>query len=291
MFRRLLALPACLVWALLFLIPATSHGSIVDAKLASGKVATANYHEGAKNQVAVLALHGFLQTRTFPTVASIVETASIAGYTTLAPTLTLGISRRNQSLPCEAVHMHSLDEDVAEVAFWVRWLTKKGHTRIVLVGHSYGNLQVLTYMRRNPASAVKQLLLISLSDVEVKQSAGQRTALAQGLRERLAQDSKGLVGAAVGHCKNYVSPPAKLLSYLSITRDSILEALAQSTVPVEVIMGSKDDRMGPDWVEKLKTRGIAVHVVPGASHFFDNQYEFDLQEAVLRALDNGPSGR
>jgi alpha/beta superfamily hydrolase len=51
-----------------------------------------------------------------------------------------------------------------------------------------------------------------------------------------------------------------------------------------VIMGGKDDRMGPDWVDKLVSRGIAVHVIPGASHFFDNQYEFDLQEAVLQFL-------
>jgi len=55
-------------------------------------------------------------------------------------------------------------------------------------------------------------------------------------------------------------------------------------VPAEVIMGGKDDRMGSDWVEKLASRGIAVRTIPGASHFFGNQYEFDLQDAVLKAL-------
>ena len=291
MSRRLLSLRAWLVWALLFLTPLASHGSIVDARLASGAIATANYQAGTKGRPAVLVLHGFLQTRTFPTVSSIVDSAVTAGYSTLAPTLSLGISRRNQSLPCEAVHMHSLDDDAAEVAFWVRWLVKKGHTRIILVGHSYGNLQVLTYMQRKPAAAVKQLLLISLSDVEVKHSAQQRAALANDLRARLAQGSKALVGAEVGHCKKYMSPPAALLSYLSITRDDILLTLAKSPVPATVIMGAKDDRMGPDWVNRLLSRGIAVRVVPGASHFFDNQYEFDLQEAVLRALNDGPRER
>ena len=56
-------------------------------------------------------------------------------------------------------------------------------------------------------------------------------------------------------------------------------------------MGGKDDRMGADWVEKLVARGIKVRVIPGASHFFDDQYEFDLQEAVLRALSRRPPGR
>lgn len=272
------------IWILM--VSVASHGTVVDAKLPSGNVVSANYLMGKKNQPAVLVLHGFLQTRAFPTVASVVDAASTAGYTTLAPTLSLGISRRNKSLPCEAVHTHSLDEDAAEIAFWVRWLVKKGHARIVLVGHSYGNLQLLTYMGRNPAPAVKQLLLISLTDVERKQSAEQRSRLAQDMRARFKKGNKALVEVEVGHCKKYVSPPAALLSYLEVSRGTLLESLTKAPVPVEVIMGSKDDRMGDDWVDKLVARGISVRVIPGASHFFDSQYEFDLQEALLQALQS-----
>lgn len=291
MIRSLLSLLACLAGALFSLTAIAGHGEEVDARLPSGKIASANFQAGKKGQPAVLVLHGFLQTRAFPTVASVVDAASTAGYTTLAPTLTLGISRRNKSLPCEAVHMHTLDEDAAEVAFWVRWLVQKGHSRIILVGHSYGNLQLLAYMGRNPAPAVKQLLLISLTDVERKQSAQQRAGIAQDLRASLAKGSKTLVEAEIGHCKKYVSPPGPLLSYLAMSRDSILKSLAHAPVPAEVIMGAKDDRMGADWVEKLVSRGIAVRVVPEASHFFDNQYEFDLQEAVVQALQDKRPGR
>ena len=55
-------------------------------------------------------------------------------------------------------------------------------------------------------------------------------------------------------------------------------------MPAAAIMGGNDDRMGPDWVDRLVARGIAVRVIPGATHFFDNQYEFDLQDALLQAL-------
>lgn len=291
MTRSRLSLLASLAGVLLCLTPIAGHGGVVDAKLPSGKMASANFQAGKKGQPAVLVLHGFLQTRAFPTVASIVEAASTAGYTTLAPTLTLGISRRNKSLPCEAIHMHTLDEDAAEVAFWVRWLVQKGHSRIILVGHSYGSVQLLAYMGRNPAPAVKQLLMISLTDVELKQSAQQRARLAQELRDRLAKKNNALVEAEFGQCKKYVSPPAPLLSYLAMSRNSILEALAQNQVATEVIMGAKDDRMGPDWVENLVSRGIVVRVIPDASHFFDNQYEFDLQEAVLQVLRDKLPGR
>lgn len=259
-------------------------GQLVEARLPAGPVVTASFHAGSKDKPALIVLHGFLQTRTFPTVVSVMEAASTAGYASLAPSLSLGISRRNRSLPCEAIHMHSLHRDADEVAFWVRWLEKKGYSRVILVGHSYGNLQLLDYLDRRPSPSVKQVLLISLTDVERQQSARQRAEIVARLRERLARRDDSLVEAEIGHCRKYVSPPAALLSYMAISRDSILESLAKSPVPAEVIMGSKDERMGPDWVDKLVARGLVVRVIPGASHFFDNQYEFDLQEAVVQAL-------
>ena len=281
---KLLLLLAALVGLLISLPSFASYDGVVEARLPSGKIVSADVHAGKIGLPAVLVLHGFLQTRAFPTVANTIEALSTAGYTVAAPTLSLGISQRDKSLSCEAVHLHTLDDDAAEVAFWVRWLTQKGHKRIVLVGHSFGNLQLLTYLSRAPAPAVKQVLMISLTDVEVKQDAQQRARLAQDLRDRVARGNKALVQAEFGHCKKYVSPPAALLSYMTLSRRSILDSLTKSAVPVEAIMGSKDDRMGPDWLEKLASHGIAVRVIPGASHFFDNQYEFDLQEAVLQAL-------
>lgn len=277
----LLAALACLLISLPSL---AGHGSATEARLPSGKIVSADFHAGDRGKPAVLVLHGFLQTSAFPTIASMMDALATAGYTVLAPTLSLGISQRNKSLSCEAVHLHTLDDDAAEVAFWVRWLRQRGHTHIILVGHSFGNLQLLTYLGRDASPAVKQVLMISLTDVEVKQDARQRARLAQDLRNRVVRGDSALVEAEFGHCKKYVSPPAALLSYLTLSRRSILDSLANSPVPAAAIMGAEDDRMGTDWVERLVARGIAVRVIPGATHFFDNQYEFDLQEALLQAL-------
>lgn len=277
----LLTVLACL---LISLPSFAGQGSVTEARLPSGIIINADFFSGNSGKPAVLVLHGFLQTSAFPTIASMMEVLSTAGYTVVAPTLSLGISQRSKSLPCEAVHLHTLDDDAAEVAFWVNWLVQKGHTRIILVGHSFGNLQLLAYLSRDPAPAVKKVLMISLTDVEVKQDARQRARLAQDLRNRAARGDNALVEAEFGHCKKYVSPSAALVSYLTLSRNSILDFLASSPVPAAAIMGGKDDRMGPDWVDRLVARGIAVRVIPGASHFFDNQYEFDLQEALLQAL-------
>lgn len=61
--------------------------------------------------------------------------------------------------------------------------------------------------------------------------------------------------------------------------------------PIGVIMGGKNERMGADWLARLASRGIPVRVIPGAAYFFDDQYEFDLQETVLQALSGRPPGR
>jgi dienelactone hydrolase len=283
--NRILALLLAALTCLLISPPLfANHGTVVEARLPSGKSASADYHAGKKDRPAVLVLHGFLQTRAFPTIDSMMKTLAEAGYTVMAPTLSLGISGRNKSLPCEAVHLHTLDEDAAEIAFWVRWLTRNGHSRVILIGHSFGNVQMLASLNRTPLPAVKQLLMISLVDVEAKQSAQQRALLVKELRGRVTRGDRSLVEVEFGHCKKYASPPAALLSYLEISRSGILDSLAKSPVPIQVIMGGKDDRMGADWVGKLASRGIAVQTIAGASHFFDNQYEFDLQDAVLKAL-------
>ncbi len=287
MTRNTTRLLAVLFLMMASVLPWASHANVVEATLPSGKIATANVYAGKNGRPAVLIIHGFLQTREFPTVVSMADTLSSAGHTVVTPTLSLGISRRNKSLACEALHLHSLDEDVEEIAFWVEWLRSQGHAHIILAGHSYGNVQLLAYLQGKPSAAVRQALMVSLTDVEVKQSAQQRARIAEELRERVAKKDKKLAKVEFGHCRNYVSSPAALLSYLSVSRGSILDALAKSPVPATVIMGGKDDRMGSDWVGKLKARDIQVRVVPGASHFFDNQYEFDLQEAVSQAVRGG----
>jgi len=271
-----------LAWSV-FAHAAHAVNSVVEIKLPSGKVASAEYRMGKSGKPAVLMLHGFLQTRNFPTVAGAAETLNAAGHTVLAPTLSLGISRRKMSLPCEAAHAHTLEQDVAELVFWTDWLMQRGHKRIVLIGHSFGSVQILSMLSKKQSPAVAKAILISLSDVEVKQDAEARAKLVRTLRERPSQD-KSLQEAEIGHCKKYVAPAPALLSYLTITRQSILDALAKPSVPIEVILGSADERMGPDWSAKLAARGVAVRTIDGANHFFDKQHEFDLQDALLQAV-------
>ena len=111
--------------------------------LPNGLKVTADYRPAAAGAPTLLILHGFLVTSTFPTVQALANEFSAKGYGVLAPSLSLGINTRRAGLACDAVHTHTLAEDRAEIAFWVDWLAQHSQGSIVLVGHSFGSVQLL----------------------------------------------------------------------------------------------------------------------------------------------------
>lgn len=98
--------------------PAAAHAELVQQLMRPGIPASAEYLAGERDKPAVLLLHGFLQTYEFSTVTTLARGLHDAGYTILSPTLSLNIPGRKQRLACEAVHKHSMDDDVAEIARW-----------------------------------------------------------------------------------------------------------------------------------------------------------------------------
>ena len=172
-----------------------------------GITASAEYLIGERGKPAVLLLHGFLQTREFPTVATLARGLQDAGYTVLSPTLSLNIPNRAQSLACEAVHTHSLDDDVIEIARWVGWLKSQGHHSIVLVGHSFGSLQLLAYLSLKPDAAVKGLYRHFADRSPDRHDFAPRPDRAAG-RPR-PHKQRALVTQTLSFCKKYTVDAAK----------------------------------------------------------------------------------
>ena len=158
---------AYLLCLLISVFPTAAHARLFNSRCVRAFTASAEYLVGERNKPAVLLLHGFLQTREFPTVATLARGLHDAGYTVLSPTLSLNIPNRKQSLACEAVHRHSLDDDVAEIGRWVNWLKSRGHRAIVLLGHSFGSLQLLAYLSAKPDAAVKGYIGTSLIEAQI----------------------------------------------------------------------------------------------------------------------------
>jgi pimeloyl-ACP methyl ester carboxylesterase len=252
--------------------------------LPSGRVATAEYIRGHSGKPAVLVLHGFLSTRNFLTVSNLTNALAENGYTVLAPTLTLGVDARSVSLACEAIHPHSLDDDLAEINYWVEWLVKRGHAEVAFVGHSFGSLQGLVYTVEYKNPAVKKLVATSLVDMESEIGEAAAQAQIRKARELAARNDNTLGEYKVSYCKKYVAPPKAFLSYGVWSKQRILQAISETPAAVEVILGSNDSRMGQGWPEMLRTGGVKLQVIAGANHFFTDEREFDLLDSVLASL-------
>ena len=237
-----------------------------------------------KQQKVILLLHGFLQTNQFHTVKRLAEALFDAGYTVLTPTLSLGLNKRMQSLPCEAIHAHNFDRDSEEIKLWVDWLTAKTGKNVTLIGHSAGSLTLLDYMKKSNAEKVDMGILISmayLSDSDNKPLEKQSEIKA---RKAIESGDNSISNYHLGFCKTYPSSAADFMSYHQWNQAKLVELTSQFSDKVNVIIGTKDERLKQVWRNRLEQEKIPVTYIEGANHFFDQAHEWDLSEAVENLL-------
>lgn len=265
-----------------------AHAAFVEQEMRPGITASAEYLVGDRGKPAALLLHGFLQTREFPTVATLARGLEGAGFTVLTPTLSLDIPSRTRSLACEAAHRHDMDQDLDEIARWVGWLKTRGHSSIVLVGHSFGSLQMLAYLTHKPDPAVRGYIGASLVAAQVGDQP--RQALIADMERRTQDKRRDLVVHTLSFCRRYTSTPDGLLSYLRWDEQHVLTALKQSPVETLLMMGDADERLGRGWLKALRHVQAPMKIVPGASHFMDGIHELELLEHTLRFLESPKLG-
>ena len=284
------AMRTFLLCLLTFGYPAWTHAEIVQLEMRPRIVASAEYLAGQPDKPAVMLLHGFLQTREFPTVTTLARSLHDAGYAVLSPTLSLNIPNRRQSLACEAVHRHGMEDDIDEVARWVGWLKSRGHRSIVLIGHSFGSLQLLAYLSADPDKAVKGFIGASL--IEAKIGAPSRPALIARLENSVLSKKGALITQNLSLCKKYTSTPHGLLSYIRWDQARTLAAVKLSPVATQLIMGGSDNMIKQNWIRALQHIQTPLVVIPGANHFMDGENEFDLLEhtlVFLNRIDKAPT--
>lgn len=256
----------------------------IEHKLPSGIIISAEYHSGDPAKPAVLLLHAYLQTRNFPLIYNLSNSLSGEGYSTLTPTLSLGVTHRSQSLACEAIHTHSLHDDVEEARYWVNWLVSKGHKKIVLIGHSFAAIQLMDYAQSHPSGFVRKMIFISASDVEHNFSKKGRVDRRNSV-ELAAKDQKALASFELGFCNDYRSTAPAYLSYISWTQERVLKTLPKLKIPYIAIFGDADTLVSKEWPSQIRKAGGNVFMISHASHFFDDSNaEFDLIEYVSNQL-------
>ena len=257
----------------------------ISQRLPSGLVAHADYRQGQTGKPAVLVLHGFLTTQNFSIIRTIVSELHEQGFTVLAPTLTLGIDDRRGGLACEAIHTHTMESDLAELAWWAEWLVESHPGPLALVGHSSGSLQLIAYAASRPDTPLATVVATSPIHFGQDYSAELVNQQISSARQRIAKSPPGLDRYSLTFCdQRYVATPQSYLSYAAWDRERVLEAVGRIEVPVRIVLGSADPRATQGWLHGLSEAGAEVTVLAGASHFFDATHEFELLDIIQDAL-------
>ncbi|WP_051145171.1 alpha/beta hydrolase [Thiomicrorhabdus sp. Kp2] len=265
-----------------------SQAATVSHKLNNSEIhAEADYFKGETTKPAVLIIHGFLTTNKFHTVVAMSKSLQDEGFTTLAPTLTLGINKRQNSIKCNSIHTHTLETDVDEIQSWVDWLMSQGHQKIILVGHSSGSQELLEYLNTKPQTNITGAVFTSLFYLKGKELGTLENEIVLA-KDLLSKNQNRPNKYSFLFCKNnYFATTESYLSYMKLDREYVLNSLNRLQIPSYTIMGSADKRylsVGKNWLDEIKHTGTNLIIVDGANHFFSSEHEFDLQDRLVEIV-------
>jgi pimeloyl-ACP methyl ester carboxylesterase len=270
----------------LCLLPVTLQAEEVAVQLPGGLKGLAEYRRGAADKPAVLVLHGFLQTHRFSTVRLIVSEVADAGYPVLSPTLTLNIDQRHNSLTCDAIQNHSVEQASREIGAWVDWLKKQGHPHIILIGHSTGSDHLLNYLHNGGDSAISAFIATSVGPLDSWQHPEESRRQQAEAEAAVAMGDTGLKQYSLGFCRNnYMAPPKDFLSYMQWDRELIVRQLHTVPVPTTVVLGQSDNWLPPGWADTIEQNAIPLVRINDANHYFSGIAEFDFQAAILSLVE------
>jgi esterase/lipase len=220
-------------------------------------------------------------------MSSLASNLASKEFTVLNPTISLGLDKRSQSSACEAVHTYTMEEEVAEIGYWVNWLAEKGYKDIVLIGFSStGNLGVLLYDAQSNHFPIRESILISLNPWNINSAEHLKAERKAGVQKNRHNNISHFT---LGYCKNnFAATDKTYLSYARHDETNMLELLQHTTVPSELIFGTDDHILPADWLLRIESHlaqsPVTVTQVSSANHFFEGTSEFDLSEAVEKSL-------
>ncbi|MBT2969970.1 MAG: alpha/beta fold hydrolase [Candidatus Thiodiazotropha sp. (ex Ctena orbiculata)] len=263
---------------------AAANSEIVYQQLESGIAVNAEYLDSDSQGPPVLLLHGFLQTRDFFTVRRVGDALHEAGYRVLLPNLSLGINDRRQSLDCEAVHNHSIEQDTNEISKWVEWLYNRTDKPIIVIGHSAGSLNLVAFLDTFRSTPVAKSILISLVAFGQGPIAKENPEEKRRAETDLEKNGDEIHRYRLAYCDHYSTTAGFYLSYLAWDQQRTLQAISAIRPEPTIIFGGSDNRLGPDWKPQLQARNASIIEIDGANHFFDHTHEFDLLDSIEQSL-------
>jgi len=242
----------------------------------------------------VLLTHGTLAHHKMEIIVALQDALKQRGISSLAPTLSLGVSNRTGMYDCAVPNTHKHSDALVEIGEWLSWAKQKGATDIVLAGHSRGGNQTAWFAAREPDEAVSKVVLIAPATYDAVKEAqafekNHNRVLKDALVEAkaLVEAGKGgamLKGMGVLYCPGADVTAASFVSYYQADdRMHTPNLMGMIGKPTLVIAGTEDTVVEGliDATKPLSDAGkVELVVIDGADHFFRDLYAEDVADAI-----------
>lgn len=237
----------------------------------------------------ILLLHGTLADKDQELIDTLQELLAERGISSLAPSLTLGIDRREGPYDCTVPFRHSHEEAVGELAAWAAWLRAEGHQRIMVAGHSRGGNQVALFARAHPDMVGKLIPIapaVGHDEAERDRRYRARYGTDRTAVLALADSNADLIDVpGIVYCRDTKATPAAIRSYLGGTfaDHDTPSVVASLPIPVMVIAGSLDTTV-PEVPERMAAIAdgdrVRLELIEDADHFFLDFYAEDTADLI-----------
>ncbi|MCR4377059.1 MAG: alpha/beta hydrolase [Rhodospirillales bacterium] len=273
------------------------HAEDVAIKASSGLALHANLELADGKTMAdgvVLLTHGTLAHNKMEIIVALQDALKQRGISSLAPTLSLGVSDRKGMYDCAVPSTHKHSDAFVEIGEWLNWAKEKGAANIVLAGHSRGGNQTAWFAAREPDAAVSKVVLIAPATYDAaKESRGFEKNHKRALKDAMAE-AKALVDAGKGdtvlkgmgvlYCPGADVTAASFVSYYQVDeRMHTPNLMGTIGKPTLVIAGTEDTVVEGliDATKPLAEAGtVELVVIDGADHFFRDLFAEDVADAI-----------
>ena len=244
-----------------------------------------------KTESIALLLHGTRGHQNLELISSLIESLLDIGIDSLSINLSYGVEDRNNDfLPCDIHHQHTVKDSLDEIKLWYKFISNKGYTKLYLVGHSRGALDILNFYLNERDDLMNPDIIFLLApiidsdyDHKINYQANHNIDIESiNIKDNLSINFLGCEKASVSgetFKSYYYNPETK----------SLIEALKSSSVQTRVITGS-EDKITPNTHQVVQDlvsekNNIRLFQIDGSDHFFRDFYFDDLMEIISTEVE------
>ena len=244
-----------------------------------------------KTESIALLLHGTRGHQNLELISSLRESLLDIGIDSLSINLSYGVEDRNNDfLPCDIHHQHTVKDSLDEIKLWYKFISNKGYTKLYLIGHSRGALDILNFYLNERDDLMNPDIIFLLApiidsdyDHKINYQANHNIDIESiNIKDNLSINFLGCEKALVSG-KTFKS------YYYNPETKSLTEALESSSIQIRVITGS-EDTITPNTHQAVQdlvsvNKNIRLFQIEDSDHFFRDFYFDDLMEIISTEVE------